>query len=85
MLFKDKLYWEFYGKLKFLNKVTAKKLLLYILRYFELVQIYLSIIQVRSEIIATYALYGFANLSSTRIQLKILSSMTPAGKTYPRS
>lgn len=36
------------------------------------------ILAVRSEIIATYALYGFANLSSTRIQLKILSSMTPS-------
>ena len=37
-------------------------------------------LQVRSEIIATYALCGFANLSSIGIQLGALGPMAPSRK-----
>lgn len=40
--------------------------------------VFLYFIQVRSEIIATYALCGFANLSSIGIQLGALGPMAPS-------
>lgn len=59
-------------------KVTTKKSP--ILHIFEILTLctFLYFSQVRSEIIATYALCGFANLSSIGIQLGALGPMAPS-------